>query len=130
MVTTPLPRRSELAKLLEEMSPDARRLLTEDARWWPHDDGSVAFRLPVAKEDMEALHELSDVLLCVGFEVESRRLGAEEVLPVPEGDGLTSAELGSLLDERRHLPRNEYDRAEGDRQVDGPTSFRLPGHGR
>jgi hypothetical protein len=129
MVTTPLPRRPELARLLEEMSPDARRLLTEDARWWPRDDGSVAFRLRAAKEDVEALHELSDVLLCMGFELEPRHLGAEEVLPVPEGDGLTSAELASLL-ERRHLPRNEYDRAEGDRQVDGPTSFQLPGHGR
>ncbi|WP_052669030.1 hypothetical protein [Nitriliruptor alkaliphilus] len=94
----------ELAKRLEEMSPEARRLLTENSRWWPRQDGGLGFRIDADTEELAALEELSGVLaLGLGLDLEHR--APDEKLVLDDGDGLTFAQLRSVLDARRQISR-------------------------
>jgi hypothetical protein len=99
MVTAPRTRGLELARQLEQMSPAARRLLTESSRWWPRADGGIAFCIDADGEDADALRELCDTF-ANGLGLEVQHLGPDEVLPAPGGSGLSFAEM-------RQLPRNE-----------------------
>lgn len=92
----------ELAKRLEEMSPEARRLLTENSRWWPRRDGRLGFRIDADAEELAALEELSGVL-ALGLGVDLEHRGPEEEPALDDGDGLTFAQFRSLLDARREF---------------------------